>query len=814
MARWGGPIFRRSKDYRWRRRRRGRIVAVTAASLALSATGTATTAGSAAAAGNTTLSATGAATSGGSVNVGRVWVAALSATGAAASGGSANVIISGQVPVPTGVNANNQLVDQFDVPGRWPVFSSWAMAMRLSNSDITTYLGALKAKGFRGVNFAFCGGVATNTDLNAVQYKNVAGSNFFTGTPFTSATLGAAFATTDWIVQECERLDMVAMLALFCSFGDSGIIEQVVAASNAQMEAFGAAVGARYDTYPNVVWEIMGDNIWAASDTLGRRLDYFAKGLDTGRTSYPNLWFCEPFPGTDAMEHFLDDEGTDPTGYQWLHMDANALYSYDNDGVVDAEAVRAAAVAFTTRDICWWDSEGPYAHSNAYDDGYGEHQGIRMRNASDFIEDCAIVNYGDEKWWGFDLPNASLGDWHDVPTDTTTVEASYVWAIVDQYIDGDATYTPTSWIATGEGTGDAKAASGHSDTAGVCMFPDSRTITVNTTFMPGTTAVRLRWYDPSAGTYSTIAASEAQNASRSVTHPGTNSASGTDWLLIVDLVDLTLSASGLAQSGGSAAFTATTTASATGATTTGGSAAFVINKFLTATGATTTGGSAALGGNTTLAATGATTTDGNAAAVIGKPLSATGAASTAGSVDATITSGATSFSLAATGIAQTGGSAAILQPGLSAAGASTTGGSAAVALSASATASGAASTAGSAALAQSWTLSATGTTATAGSAAATITSGSTSFAIAATGIAQTGGSAILRGGDTLSAAGQAQTSGSVSFVGTYPLAASGIAQTGGHAAFGINGITVPPEAFDVADIYGRDQPTIVGTDAV
>lgn len=436
-------------------------------------------------------------------------------------------------PVPVGVS-NHKFVDQNDDPIMLPIFSSWAMAMRLSTADITWAIDSLADRGFRGVTFGFCGGVAAGSeDFAAVQYEDRDGNDFFTGTPFQSS-LGAAFAKTDWIVQECARREMIAVFALFCSFGDSGVIEELEAATNAQMRTFGQNVGARYDGYPNIVWQIMGDTSWGASDALGRRIDYYARGLDEGRTSHPNLWIMEPFLGGDSMA-WTDEEGTDPTGYEWWHLDANGMYSYDNDGVVKAEAAYAEAVGFVgTRDIAVWDSEGPYAHNTQYDDGYGQRTGIRMRNASDFIEGFSMVNHGSEPWWTFDFSGSGATAYLDVPDEDESVDAQHVWSIVAQYIDGDATYTPTSWIVTGEGTTDAKAAAGYSDTAALAMFPTSRTIAVNTTVIAGTGNVRLRWFDPSAGTYTTIAGSEAQNASRSVTHPGNNSAGATDWLLVVD----------------------------------------------------------------------------------------------------------------------------------------------------------------------------------------------------------------------------------------------------------------------------------------
>jgi hypothetical protein len=435
---------------------------------------------------------------------------------------------------PTAV-VNHKVVDQLGAPIMFPLFSSWAMAMRLSNSDITWACESLAARGYRGINFAFCGGVDAGAEfeLLGMQYTNRAGLPFFTGTPFQSS-LGGAFATTDFIASECQRLGLVAMFAFFCSFGDSGITADLEAASTAQMETFGQAVGTRYNGYPNIVWEIMDDGMSSTTNTR-RNLDHFAKGLSSTRTAYPNLWFYEPSLGGDAMGT-IASEGTDPTGWQWMHLCSQSLYSYDNDHVDDARAAYNAGVAFGGRSLACWDCEPPYAHNTHYDDGIGgELQGVRMRNATVFIQGYSAINYGDEPWWTFDQSGSGSTAYLAVPSNTYTVQASYTWALVNQYINGDATWQPTSWIVTGESTGDTRAAAGYSDTAAIAMFPTSRTIAVNTSVLTGTGNVRVRWFDPSAGTYTTVAASEAQSSSRSVTHPGTNVGGGSDWLLVVDL---------------------------------------------------------------------------------------------------------------------------------------------------------------------------------------------------------------------------------------------------------------------------------------
>ena len=48
------------------------------------------------------------------------------------------------------------------------------------------------------------------------------------------------------------------------------------------------------------------------------------------------------------------------------------------------------------------------------------------------------------------------------------------------------------------------------------------------------TGLNLRWYDPTAGTYTTIAASEAQQSNRAVSYPANHPDGTSDWVLVVD----------------------------------------------------------------------------------------------------------------------------------------------------------------------------------------------------------------------------------------------------------------------------------------
>ena len=141
-----------------------------------------------------------------------------------------------------------------------------------------------------------------------------------------------------------------------------------------------------------------------------------------------------------------------------------------------------------------------------------------------FLEGGVFINYSHEDWWPFGangwVDSTEDLTWKQVPDHVHTVQQQYLFELLDQYV-ADPTWAPDdgSFLSKGTGSGGTKAAAGRSDTAAIAYFPSKRSVVVDTTVIGGAEPVRLRWYDPTTGTYTTIAASEAQQADRSVPYP-------------------------------------------------------------------------------------------------------------------------------------------------------------------------------------------------------------------------------------------------------------------------------------------------------
>lgn len=446
----------------------------------------------------------------------------MTASGTGTTTGAAAISVAGApaFTFPASISGR-KVLDQFGDVYLCKVFSSWAMAFHLTNAEITQALQDVAANGFNGVT-VFMGG---NLDMGTgwLQYTNVASQNWWTGTPWASS-LGAAWGSMDHLVSEAADLGITVHMSMCGGFGTDGCRADWEAVTNTNMYNAGVAVATRYASAENIVWHIMFDGSDTPSSTSGQRIEAFFDGInDTeGASARPVRWLESNLGSTAASNGWLGTGNFNAT--------INATYDYDMDSAQIAEAIYAAVTTVPVGD-----SEPPYDGSNHFTGNMG--QQLRERSYAIFIEGGILINYGHEDWYRFGAFGPQPGEsmtWDEIVDDPHTIQQKYCWALLDLHV-ADSTWVPSSWVTAGEGSGDTKAAVGNSNTAALAYFPNSRTpITVDTTVIAGTDNVKLRWFDPTNNTYTVISADEAQNASRSVTHPGNNSDGQGDWVLVVE----------------------------------------------------------------------------------------------------------------------------------------------------------------------------------------------------------------------------------------------------------------------------------------
>jgi hypothetical protein len=414
--------------------------------------------------------------------------------------------------------------------------ATWCLPQNASNAEITTALEALAPQGFKSVAVIPCGVDHNATGSGWVQYQNKAGANFFTGTAFQSS-LGPAWSSMDWVMTEATRLALTVVFSVaYTGYGNSqGIGDELIAAGTINAYNYGAAVAARYANYPNIVWHHGADTDFDYGTPPSQVVDAVFHGIRDTEGSTHRLVLAEPNEGRSSYDQFISQEGASGSGYQWLQVDANSVYDYGHSTVDQFDAVYTETGATT---LPVWDCEIPYRGATWPTTGVPTAQELRERVYGTLIRGGIGVNYGDADMFQFGLTALGGGGdssvWGPTLTRAETQQAGHAYLFADEHIN-HASWSPTnSLVTTGTGTGDTKAAAGTSGSKAVAYFPNNRTIVADTTIISGAANVRLRWWDPVAFTYSDIATSEAQNASRSVTLPAARGDGTRDFVLVVD----------------------------------------------------------------------------------------------------------------------------------------------------------------------------------------------------------------------------------------------------------------------------------------
>jgi hypothetical protein len=425
-------------------------------------------------------------------------------------------------PHPASVSGK-KVLDQFGNVYLSKVFSSWKLANKLSNADITTALEGVAGNGFNGV-LVWCGGIEDRA-AEGDQYSNAAAQDFWSGTPWASS-LGAAWASVDHIVSECARLDMVLHFSFCAGNGTHGAGPDWEAVTAQNMTDAGTAIATRYAAADNLVWHIMFDDTTTTGSTRGLRIQSLFSGINAveGAGTRPVRW-CEVNQGATT-----DEQGWYQAGN--FNATINCHYEYGESAgnyveLYDAEYSEQSGPVGNCEPL--YIGHAPGIGNNA--------QQWREQIYATFLRGGILYNFGHEDWWPFGGEGLFTDGetWDTVQTDTEVVEAKHAWSLIDVYCP-DVTFAPVStFVTTGIGSGDTKASEGASDTAALAYFPNNRTIEVDTTIITGTANVRLRWFDPVLGTYSSISASEAQQTGRSVTLPAARGDSTRDFVLVVDL---------------------------------------------------------------------------------------------------------------------------------------------------------------------------------------------------------------------------------------------------------------------------------------
>jgi len=398
----------------------------------------------------------------------------------------------------------------------------------LSDSDLETYLSDRASRGFNLIWMS----VVDNVYSANPPYDSQ-GNAPFGGSPFTHMQ-EPYFTHLDYVLRRMAAYGISALLGpAFAGYDcgdDGGWSPRMAAASDASMTAYGAYLGNRYKSYPNIIWMIGGDaNFSCGGATLQARLNDIATGIKSVDSNH--LMTAENIRGQSSLDVW--------SGYSWL--DLNGLYNVPSDipAAANANYTRSDFLPeFMMEDYC--EGEHSMTALGVRTEGYwavlsGAYLG------RDFCNN-AIWSFGDSydtmgATWQSQLSSAgsvsqewmgklfsSREHWKMVPDiNHTVVTAGY----------GSLGTWPQTTLTTTARSSDGQTI--------IAYIPNGNaaTITVDMTkITSATNTAQCWWFNPSNGS-TTLIGSFPNSGTQNFTPPDSN-----DWVLVIDDVGATLAAPG------------------------------------------------------------------------------------------------------------------------------------------------------------------------------------------------------------------------------------------------------------------------------
>jgi hypothetical protein len=437
---------------------------------------------------------------------------------------------SGASPYPLKASANgryvvNQAGNPFLIIGDAP----HSLVANLDTADAAYYLNNRGVNGFNTlwveslVN-PYCNGRANGSliDGTTVPFTGTVASGVNSeGTPYYDFTTPnpAYWEHVDLIVSMAATNGLEVLLD---SLDTGGWLDIAVANGATRCEEFGQFLGARYASYPNIIW-ITGNDFQDWSDaSYDAVVTAIAKGIqqeDPNRLQTTELDYYVSYSLEDA---------------DWLSLvTLDGVYSYYPTYAECLTAYNAAAVPAMLE-------EANYEYETNGGAAEGGSRSVLRRQEYWSMTGGALAGhmYGNHYTWTF------ASGWQNYLNSPGLTDLQYFHA----FFGGLAWYNLVpdqahTFVTSGYGTYSSSGNIIASDYSAACLTADG---TLGVVYTPVLTndlvvalskmagAVTARWFDPSAGTYTAISGSPfANSGTHTFIPPGKNSAGDTDWVLLL-----------------------------------------------------------------------------------------------------------------------------------------------------------------------------------------------------------------------------------------------------------------------------------------
>jgi hypothetical protein len=400
---------------------------------------------------------------------------------------------------PTG----RYLVDQNGVPFLIVGDSPQAMVGRLSEAEAEQFFANRQSHGFNTVWINLLCSTYTGCNADGTTFDGIAPFDV----PGDLTTPNEAyFVRVDAILRLAARYGFLVILDP-AETGDW--LAVLYANGEDNCRAYGQFLGQRYAGFDNIVWMHGNDyQDWGPDN------DRFTTALARGIKD-----FDQRHLHTIELNFFLSSSTDDPA---WTSIvDLNAAYSYD------------AVYAEVLKDYNRGDGRPVFLVESGYEFENADSRAVRTQAYWAALSGATGQMYGNHYSWQF------LDGWADTLDSPGAVQMANFTALFqprpwydlvpDQdhavVVSGLGDFGSSEYV-TAAGTPDGRLV--------MAYVPSARTVTVDMSRLSG--AVTARWYDPAAGTFTTVADSLPNSGLADFTTPGDNAdgPGNEDWILVLE----------------------------------------------------------------------------------------------------------------------------------------------------------------------------------------------------------------------------------------------------------------------------------------
>lgn len=405
--------------------------------------------------------------------------------------------------------------------------SPWELPVQCTEAQMVTYLDDRFARGFNAIMFECCEALHS---MQTPFWRNAYGEDPFSandpaGTTAWQSPSAGYWGRTRFILAQARARGMLCIVHPaywgFSGDGSNGWKPAVDAASNGNLQAYGAYLGALDLEFGNILWCLGGDN---TGDSTSRAKQW---NIVTGiRSVAPNALITgHPFRSDGDSWGIWGPAGDNLAGFN-----VNSSYALPTDIVSECATAYGRGAIPNVFLEGWYEGE----HSTTTND-------VAYQTVQAYLSGCCGFFFANNPLWCFGAAaGGSIGAAAAISGYLNTAGAQHMtamagllrahaWQLLVPKIDSSVVTT-----SLGTGTSATCPARASDGTFALIGKNNSSSITVDKTCITKATFA-ARWFDPANGAYTVPAEGlyHSNSGTQSFAHPGNNSTGSTAWVLVL-----------------------------------------------------------------------------------------------------------------------------------------------------------------------------------------------------------------------------------------------------------------------------------------